>query len=284
MTQFSPAESLLHERACSALASLIEVMARLRDPKSGCAWDLEQTFETIAPYTLEEAYEVQDAIAKADMSGLREELGDLMFQVVFHARMAEEKSAFDIADVVEAITAKMIRRHPHVFEQPDGRSSEEQTKAWEAIKAQERVQSGKEAETSSALSGVALALPALVRAHKIQKRAARVGFDWPYAQDVLAKIKEEIAEVEEAIEMQNEAAIQDEIGDLLFAMVNLARHVKVDAEQALQAAILKFERRFKAMEILAAGNFPDLNLGAQEALWQAVKVQERQAQAEPNNS
>lgn len=243
----------------SAVGRLLAIMARLRDPVTGCEWDSVQTFATIAPYTIEEAYEVDDAIRRADMADLKDELGDLLLQVVFHARMAEEARAFDFGDVVNAISDKMERRHPHLF----GAAAEGGHHLWEQIKAEERGAKGHE----SALDGVALALPALQRAEKLQKRAARTGFDWPDPSGARAKIDEELAEVEAA--SPDERA--EEIGDLLFAVVNWGRKLDVDAEAALRAANAKFERRFKAMEGLAGEAFPSLSLDQQEALWKHIK-------------
>jgi ATP diphosphatase len=244
------------------LDELRAVMARLRDPKTGCAWDLAQDFASIAPYTIEEAYEVVDAIARNDLAALKDELGDLQLQVVFHARMAEELGAFDLNDVAAAVTAKMKRRHPHIFGGGDN-------PGWEAIKAEER--SG--GDDVSALAGVAAALPALLRADKLQRRAARTGFDWPDATGARAKIAEELAEVEAAL---SPAEQKDEIGDLLFAVVNYARHLGIDPEAALRDANAKFERRFRGMEDRAGGAFPTLSLDDKERLWAAVKVGERE--------
>ncbi len=266
------------QEAAEALLKLVDIMARLRTPVTGCPWDLEQTFATIAPYTIEEAYEVADAIERGDMGDLREELGDLLFQVIFHSRMAEEAGAFTLADVVEAINDKMIRRHPHVFVAADGRDSEGQTVAWEEVKAAERAAKGKKAEDTSALAGVALSLPALLRAEKLQKRAARTGFDWTEAAHIFDKLEEETAEVKEAMASGDADAIEDEIGDLLFVAANLARRLSVDPEQALRRANAKFERRFRAMEAAAAeagADFATLSLDAQEAYWQGVKKSER---------
>ncbi len=243
----------------SPVERLLAIMARLRDPVTGCEWDSVQTFATIAPYTIEEAYEVADACARGDMAELKDELGDLLLQVVFHARMAEEAGAFAFHDVAAAIAAKMERRHPHLF----GAAAEGGHHLWEQIKAEERGAKGHE----SALDGVALALPALLRAEKLQKRAARPGFDWPDPGGARAKIDEELAEVEAA--SADERA--EEIGDLLFAVVNWARKLDVDAEAALRAANAKFERRFRAMEEEAGAAFPTLSLDEQEALWQQVK-------------
>ena len=243
---------------------LLQIMALLRDPERGCAWDVAQDFETIAPYTIEEAYEVAEAIAHADMAELRDELGDLLFQVVFHARMAEEAGHFGFADVARAISEKMESRHPHVF-------ADSVSPGWETLKAEERADKG----STSALDGVALALPALLRAAKLQKRAARSGFDWPDAEGPKAKVAEEIAEVEAAAQHK----LQEEFGDLLFAVVNWARKHGIDPEQALRTANAKFERRFRSMEEAAGGTFASLDLDAQEALWQQAKREER-AQSE----
>ncbi|MBX9815892.1 MAG: nucleoside triphosphate pyrophosphohydrolase [Proteobacteria bacterium SG_bin5] len=244
---------------------LVTIMARLRDPERGCPWDLAQDFASIAPYTIEEAHEVADAIARGDMAELKDELGDLLLQVVFHARMAEEAGHFAFADVVAAISDKMERRHPHIF--GDGQGGPEQ---WEAIKAAERDAKG----DASALAGVALGLPALMRAEKLQKRAARTGFDWPDAQGARAKIDEELAEVAAA---DSAHALEDEIGDLLFAVVNWARKLGVDPEAALRGANAKFERRFRAMETQAGDGFAALDLDAKEALWAQAKAAERDA-------
>jgi ATP diphosphatase len=239
----------------TAMDQLLRLMAQLRSPEDGCPWDLEQSFATIAPYTIEEAYEVADAIAQNDMVALRDELGDLLFQVVFHARIAEEAGAFAFDDVARAITVKMVRRHPHVFgggERPD----------WEAAKAAERAAN----PDPSALAGVALGLPALLRAEKLQKRAARTGFDWPDADGPLAKVHEEIAEVQAAVTPEDRT---EEIGDLLFAVVNWARHLGVDGEAALRAANAKFERRFRAIEGVAG--FEAMSLDEKEAEWVKAK-------------
>ncbi|MFG1267405.1 nucleoside triphosphate pyrophosphohydrolase [Xanthobacter sp. DSM 14520] len=270
------------------IARLIEIMAALRTPGTGCPWDLEQSFATIAPYTLEEAYEVADAIARADMGDLREELGDLLLQVVFHARMAEEDGAFDFGGVVEAITTKLIRRHPHVFGTARDLSPEAVKGLWAEIKAQEkrelaqaRAATGLPVEEAQqgALAGVPLPLPALTRALKLQEKASRVGFDWNDARQVLAKIREETQEVAEALEDGGLAAIRDEIGDLLFAVVNLARHAGVDPEDALRGTNDKFTRRFGHVEhrLAAAGRRPEqASLDEMEALWQEAKQKERE--------
>ncbi len=241
---------------------LLAIMARLRDPTRGCDWDLAQNFATIAPYTIEEAYEVADAIARDDMKDLREELGDLLFQVVFHARMAEEVGHFAFADVAAAIADKMEARHPHIFGDAGGTMTDAR---WEDMKATERADKG----VASALDGVALALPALMRAEKLQKRAARTGFDWPDPSGSKAKIAEEIAELEAASSNTDKL---EEAGDLLFAAVNFVRAYGISAEDALRAANAKFERRFRAMEALAGvEDFPKLSLDQQEELWQEVK-------------
>ena len=245
---------------------LITIMARLRDREHGCAWDVAQDFSSIAPYTIEEAYEVADAIARDDMADLKDELGDLLLQVVFHARIAEEAGAFALPDVVAAISDKMERRHPHIFaEVADGGHH-----LWEQIKAEERAAKGKANAPAGALDGVALGLPALLRADKLQKRAARVGFDWPDAQGPRAKIDEELAEVAAAT---TPAEIEEELGDLLFSVVNWARKLGVDPEAALRGANAKFERRFRAMEA-AEPSFATLDLATQEAAWKAIKTGE----------
>lgn len=243
---------------------ILAIMARLRDPITGCEWDLAQDFTTIAPYTIEEAYEVADAIARDDVTDLRDELGDLLLQVVFHARMAEELGHFTFADVAAAISAKMEARHPHIFGAAGGTMGEAR---WEHIKADERAAKGIE----SALDGVALALPALMRAEKLQKRAARTGFDWPDPSGSQAKIIEEIEELTAASSPGHKV---EEAGDLLFAVVNFVRAHGISGEEALRGANAKFERRFRAMEELAGTDFPALSLEAQEELWQLVKQAE----------
>lgn len=245
---------------------LVSIMARLRDPRTGCEWDVAQNFASIAPYTIEEAYEVADAIARSDMAELKDELGDLLLQVVFHARMAEEAGHFALPDVVAAISDKMERRHPHIFGDVPGGGGHH---LWEHIKAEERAAKGKDETPPGALDGVALGLPALLRAEKLQKRAARVGFDWPDTAGPRAKIDEEIAEIEAAT---NAAEIEEEVGDLLFSVVNWARKLGVDPEAALRGANAKFESRFKAMEAAATSTFADLPLADKEALWQAIKL------------
>ena len=254
---------------------LLAVMARLRDRENGCPWDLEQSFATIAPYTIEEAYEVADAIERDDMAALKDELGDLLLQVVFHARMAEEAGHFGFEDVATAIAEKMERRHPHVFGDTVIGSAEAQSEAWEAHKAAEREAAG---GAASALDGVALALPALLRAAKISRRATRIGFDWPDAQAVVPKIAEEIAEIEaELAGAAREAALEEEVGDLLFAAANLARKLSVEPETALRRATAKFERRFRALEMLAKQRGIGGDLDALETLWQQVKEAENRS-------
>jgi MazG family protein len=264
----------------SDIDRLIEVMARLRDPESGCPWDIEQSFETIAPYTIEEAYEVADAIAHGDRRDLREELGDLLLQVVFHARMAEEEGSFDFQAVVDTLVEKLVRRHPHVFGDSDARSEEELHRAWEAEKARERAAKQREARPGSVLDGIALALPALARAEKLQKRAARHGFDWSSIEPVVAKIREELAELEAEIgDDADPGRVHDELGDLLFASANLARHLKVDPEEALRLTNARFERRFRHIEQALAGQgrrLDDCGLEELDALWEAAKAAERE--------
>jgi MazG family protein len=253
---------------------LLAIMARLRDPERGCPWDLEQSFATIAPYTIEEAYEVADAIERGDISALKDELGDLLLQVVFHARMAEEAGLFGFEDVAAAIADKMERRHPHVFGDTEIASVAAQNEAWEAHKAAEREAAG---GAESVLDGVALALPALLRAGKISRRAARIGFDWPDARAVLPKIAEETAEIEVALDgAAGPAALEEEVGDLLFAAANLARKLDVEPETALRRATAKFERRFRALEVLAMERGIGADLDALEELWREVKAEERE--------
>lgn len=251
--------------ASDQLARLLAIMARLRDPAHGCDWDRAQSFETIVPHTIEEAYEVADAVARGDLDDIRDELGDLLFQVVFQARIAEEGGAFDFQDVARSIADKLQARHPHVFgDEP--RPGGERDARWEALKAAEREAKG----ATSAMDGVALALPALLRAQKLQKRAAREGFDWPDRSGPEAKIIEEIEELRAASSDQ----IAEEAGDFLFAAVNLVRSYGVDAEEALRRGNAKFERRYRAMEANAEGRFADLSLDEQEVHWQAVKAAE----------
>jgi len=256
------------DRNARALADLLALMAKLRDPNGGCPWDVEQTFETIAPYTIEEAYEVSDAISRGSMSDLKEELGDLLFQVVFHARMAEEAGRFDFITVAETLTAKMKRRHPHVFGAGDERTAAEQTKAWEEQKAEERAAKG-----AGLLDNVPLALPALMRAEKLTKRAARIGFDWPDPEAVLEKLEEELGEIAEARAQGDAAGVAEEIGDALFVMANLARKLGVDPEEALRQANSKFKRRFEHIEkrLEETGRTGRQPLEDLEALWVEAK-------------
>ena len=267
------------------IGDLLRVMARLRDPESGCPWDREQTFESIAPYTIEEAYEVADAIARKDLDGLKDELGDLLFQVVYHARMAEEDGSFAFGDVADAITAKMIRRHPHVFEDVGLRGTFLASGTWERIKAEEKAERGEKEGAGSVLDDVPVALPALTRAVKLQWRAARVGFDWPSLTPVLAKIEEELAELKSAIaEEKREAgapasqSVSEEYGDLLFVMANVARHLGIDPEASLRDANAKFVRRFHSIEdaLRADGRRPeDSTLEEMDQLWDEAKAAER---------
>ena len=258
------------------MEKLLAIMARLRDPNSGCPWDLEQNFATIAPYTIEEAYEVADAIARDNMTELKEELGDLLLQVVFHAQMAKEIGAFTFDDVVATVSEKMLRRHPHVFADAVIATADAQIASWETIKAAERASK----KSGRTLDDVPTALPALMRAQKLQARAARVGFDWPDTTGVIAKIREELAEVEEAIASADAAHTAEELGDLLFAVTNLARFVKADAETALRDANIKFTRRFESIENALAQEgrtVGDADLNELEALWNAAKQAERTA-------
>lgn len=258
-----------------SLNDLLDIMTRLRDPESGCPWDVKQDFASIAPYTIEEAYEVADAIDRKDWHDLRDELGDLLLQVVFHAQMAKEAGLFDFNDVVHAISDKMLRRHPHVFGDVSYDDLDAQTEAWEAIKRAERLARGEGADDDSALAGVSRGLPEWKRATKLQQRAAKVGFDWPDAGPVLDKLTEELEEVRaEFAAGADRERLQDEIGDVLFVAANLARHARVDFSQALRHANAKFERRFRHMEQLARSDgkmLAEHDLAGQEALWQRVK-------------
>ena len=262
------------------IARLLEIMAALRTPGGGCPWDLQQEFASIAPYTIEEAYEVADAIARGNLDDLREELGDLLLQVVYHARMAEEQGAFDFGDVVQAITEKLLRRHPHVFGDARGMPPQAVARLWAEIKAQEKAapQGDKTKDAKRALAGVPVGLPALTRALKLQDKAGQVGFDWNDPMAVLGKIREEADEIEAELKAgaRNEAA--SEVGDLLFAVVNLARHLGADPETVLRATNLKFERRFASIEraLAAAGKSPkDASLAEMDALWDAAKAAEK---------
>jgi nucleoside triphosphate diphosphatase len=257
---------------------LLQIMARLRDPELGCPWDREQSYESILPHTIEEAYEVADAIERGDRDELRDELGDLLFQVVFYAQIAREEGAFEFADVVAGIADKLVRRHPHVFGGDRIGSAAEQTRAWEAHKAAERADRAEPGRPPSVLDGVPLALPALTRAGKLQKRAANVGFDWPQATEVLDKIEEEAGELRAELQDADRERLTEEIGDLLFACVNLSRHLEIDPETALRVANRKFEQRFRQIEALVAeqGRAPaELELAELDALWEQVKRHER---------
>ncbi|MEM7520731.1 MAG: nucleoside triphosphate pyrophosphohydrolase [Pseudomonadota bacterium] len=268
------ADDLIHDRE-AGIERLLEIMRRLRDPASGCPWDIAQDFDSIAPYTIEEAYEVADAIARRDWDELEGELGDLLLQTVYHTAIGEDAGHFSFGSVVRNISDKMVARHPHVFgTESREKSVDQQVDDWEAIKAQERA--GK-AQTG-ALDGVAVGLPALLRAHKLQKRAARVGFDWPDAGHVLAKVAEEAAELVEAAETLTEAEVEEEYGDLMFVMANLGRHLGLDPEAAVRGANAKFTRRFEAVErrLAAMGKTPrESDLAEMDALWDAVKAEER---------
>jgi nucleoside triphosphate diphosphatase len=271
----STSDQLVHDPE-GGMPRLLEIMRRLRHPETGCPWDIEQSFETIAPYTLEEAHEVADAIARKAWDELPGELGDLLFQAVFHAQMAEDAGMFDFNTVVKAISDKMVARHPHVFgAESRDKSPEQQTLDWEKIKAAER-------GTARVLDGVALGLPALTRAVKLQKRAARVGFDWPSTDEVVAKITEEAAELVEARETLTQAEVEEEFGDLLFVMANLARHLQVDPEAALRSANAKFSRRFGRIEdwLAEAGKSPaQSDLAEMDALWNRAKAEEKAAKS-----
>lgn len=262
---------------------IIDIMAALRDPETGCPWDIKQDFASIAAYTIEEAYEVTDAIARDDMDDLKDELGDLLLQVVFHARMAEEKSLFDFADVVDAISDKMVRRHPHVFGDTTADTPEAVKQNWEQIKAAEKAEKARADAPDSLLDDVPVTLPALTRAVKLQKRAARIGFDWQEAEPIFAKLQEEIGELREAMSRDNRADIEEEYGDLLFVIANLARHLKLDPETALRKGNAKFTRRFQALEGFAKAEKPDINaftLDEYEVFWQRAKAEEKSNKAD----
>jgi len=268
----------LENLPADAVARLLAVMQQLRNPDGGCPWDLEQNFATIAPYTIEEAYEVADAIERQDMAALKDELGDLLLQVVFHAQMAREAGSFDFEAVATGIADKMVRRHPHVFGDAKVADADAQTVAWEDHKETERrAKASAEGRSASVLDGVAAGLPALMRAVKLQRRAARVGFDWPHAADVFLKIDEELSEIKEEMQSGSAERVSDEIGDLLFAVVNLARHLEADPEAALRHANAKFERRFRQIEaelVRGGGSPAAASLDELEALWQRVKADE----------
>ena len=259
------------------MEQLLQVMARLRDPKNGCPWDMAQTFQTIAPYTIEEAYEVADAIERGDRVELRDELGDLLFQVVFHTRLAEEAGDFDFDAVAQAIVAKMVRRHPHVFAGETVTDVAAQSVQWEDIKSKERENSSNGAAVS-ALDGVATSLPGVTRAVKLQRRAARVGFDWPALAPVVAKLREEVEELEAAVALgEAQSRVDEEFGDLMFSLLNVARHLDLDPDASLRRANIKFERRFRAMEELARSSgetLADLAPEQREALWEVSKDDE----------
>jgi len=265
----------------SGIERLLNIMAALRDPEHGCPWDREQTFASIAPYTIEEAYEVSDAISRGDLEDLREELGDLLFQVVFYAQMASEAGAFGFSDIVAAISEKMLRRHPHVFGDETVADAAAQSTAWDAHKARERAKKAVKPDSTSILDGVARALPALMRAEKLQRRAARVGFDWERTEDVVEKVREELGEVQVELRQGSDGSrISAEMGDLLFSCVNLCRHAGLDAETALDNATAKFERRFRAVEYAVAsrgGDIRSASLAEMDAIWEEVKAAENTA-------
>lgn len=263
----------ISESEMQNINDLLDIMRRLRDPQNGCPWDVKQDFSTIAPYTIEEAYEVADAIERGNMDDLREELGDLLLQVVFHAQMAAEKGLFEFSGVVDTLAEKLVRRHPHVFGELTIDSDDELHKLWEEEKFREREQNNTK-PIASVLDGVTQALPALMRAEKIQKKVARIGFDWQSLGPVLDKIREEVGEVEQAIESETVVEQEEEIGDLLFAVVNLARHLHIDSETALRKANEKFIARFKMVELVLASreqDFGDTSLDELEAIWQEIK-------------
>lgn len=265
------------------MSRLLAIMARLRDPDGGCPWDVEQDFRSIAPYTIEEAYEVADAIEQDDIAGLKDELGDLLFQTVFHARIAEERGAFDFNDVAAAIADKIVRRHPHVFADAGFRTADEQTEAWERQKAEERARKG----ATGLLDDVPAGLPALSRAVKLQKRAARVGFDWSEPASVLDKIAEETRELVEAAASGDQDEIEAEFGDLLFALANLSRHLKIDPESAARRSNEKFIRRFRHIEarlFASERSLEEASLEEMEALWNEAKSLERAAKANSETS
>ena len=263
-----------------SIQQLIEIMRALRDPKSGCPWDLEQDFQSLIPYTIEEAYEVADAIERNNLDDIKNELGDLLFQIVFYSQLGKEQQAFDFNDVAQAICDKLTRRHPHVFAGAKIKNAEEQTKEWEKLKQQERqAKAGTNTSTLSHLDDVSRTLPSLMRAEKLQKRAAKEGFDWPDTKGVMAKVYEELDEVQHELDVKelNHARLEDEIGDLFFSCINLSRHAGVDAEHSLRKANLKFERRFRALEKIANSKNLQVNemtTDELEALWREVKEKE----------
>ena len=263
-----------------SIQQLIKIMRALRDPESGCPWDLKQDFQSLIPYTIEEAYEVADAIERKNLADIKSELGDLLFQIVFYSQLATEQHAFDFNDVAQAISDKLTRRHPHVFANEKIKNAEEQTKEWERLKQQERkIKAGKNADTLSHLDDVSRTLPSLMRAEKLQKRAAREGFDWPNIKGVIAKVYEELEEVQQELDAkeQEHTKLEDEIGDLFFSCINLSRHAGVNAEQSLRKANLKFERRFRALEKIAISKNLHINkmtTDELELLWDEVKEQE----------
>lgn len=257
---------------------LLELMATLRDPEKGCPWDRKQDFSTIAPYTVEEAYEVEDAIQRNDLDDLKDELGDLLFQVVFHARMAEEQDAFGFNDVVANLVEKMTRRHPHVFGDDEFADADAQTANWEAIKAEENA--AKRGDSESLLDDVPLNLPALTRAEKLSKRAARIGFEWPDIDGVLEKVSEEAAELRDAVKTRNQREIEEELGDLFFTLANLARYLKVDPEKALRGSNAKFSRRFRYVETCLAERdraLDDATLDEMDALWNEARAADKKS-------
>ncbi|MCQ6263274.1 nucleoside triphosphate pyrophosphohydrolase [Alcanivorax sp. MM125-6] len=253
----------------AAIAELLAIMARLRDPDGGCPWDLKQTFDTVVPYTVEEAFEVAEAVARRDYPELREELGDLLLQVVFHSQMAREQGLFDFAEVVAVLNEKMVRRHPHVFGDEGAADAEAVKVNWEVIKAGERARKGREHD--SALDGVPEGLPALQRAHKLQKKASKVGFDWRQPAPVRDQVGLELTELDRALEEGDRDAIEDELGDVFFTLVNLARHLKLDPDLALRRASDKFERRFRRVERLADAPLSDYDEAGLDALWRQAK-------------
>ncbi len=260
-----------------SIQHLVEIMRALRDPDSGCPWDLEQDFQSLIPYTIEEAYEVADAIERSDIDDIKSELGDLLFQIIFYSQLAQEQQKFDFNDVVESINDKLTRRHPHVFADAKVKDAEEQAEEWEKIKQQERkTKAASSSATLSHLDDVSRTLPSLMRAEKLQKRAAKEGFDWPNINGVMAKVVEELAEVQQELDakVQEHEKLEGEIGDLFFSCINLSRHAGVDAEQSLRKANLKFERRFRSVEKLAAAKNQQINemsVEELETLWQEVK-------------